>query len=406
MKVLVQPYTHTLSHVSRPLAVAKILRDRGHEVVFAGQGDKAAFIEEEGFQVVEVYETPPDKLYGNIRSGKLRFVSDDEVVKLMEADIELYKNVRPDVVLTDGRFSAPISSHIAGLKHAAIVNVSSTEYRALPYVPFSGRPDSAVQRSNSMANKFNLWLEMLVFDNVMNIFKKLSKKHGVKKHITATNCLTGKDLTLLADIPEYFPTRCLPKDYIYIGPITWNSPCEIPPWWESAKKCSPLVYFTMGSTGVEKLFNDMYRHFVSQSLAAIITTGGQKSSLHTIDGQIYVEPYLDGDSVMEICDLVICHGGNGTIYQALQHGKPVIGIPTIPDQEFNMRRVEALGVGKRISPQSVTADPGIIIQAINEVLSNKNYRENAGNYMKILGTYDGPKTAADSLERMLLQGNT
>jgi UDP:flavonoid glycosyltransferase YjiC (YdhE family) len=132
MKILCIPYSHTLSHISRPLLIAKELRNRGHEIVFAGESPKVKFIQREGFDVLPLYEPDPEMLFGNIRKGKLRFVDDAELDRMIEADIALYRDVKPDLVLTDGRFSAPISTHIAGLRHAAIVNVSSTEYRVLP----------------------------------------------------------------------------------------------------------------------------------------------------------------------------------------------------------------------------------------------------------------------------------
>lgn len=405
MKVLVQAYTHTLSHISRPLAVARELRTRGHDVLFTGEGSNKRFIEEEGFTVLPLYEPDPKELFGNIRSGKLQFISDENLIRMIETDVALYKVVSPDVVLTDGRFSAPLSTHLTGIKHAAIVNVSSTEYRALPYIPFfDWIPETLVDQGagfRKFLNRFNLALEMFVFDNAMGIFKKLSKQYGSKKRITATNCLTGKDLTLLADIPEYFPTRNLPSDYAYIGPITWNHSGTIPLWWESASRQKPLVYFTMGSTGIEKLFKTIYENLSTMPITAIISTGGHKAGLKTLDDKIYVEEFLDGDKVMEISDLVVCHGGNGTIYQALQHGKPILGIPTIPDQDFNMRRVEALGVGKKVELARFEKNPKILIQYISHLLSTPNYTSNAARIQSVLKNYNGPSTAADLIERNL-----
>ncbi|MBN1932686.1 MAG: hypothetical protein JW786_13870 [Desulfobacterales bacterium] len=135
-KIFCVPYAHTISHISRPLLLAKKLRERGHEMVFAGESSKAKFIQQEGFRVLPLYEPDPDVIFGNIPKGKLRFVSDQEIERMIEADIDLYSKVAPDIVLTDRGFTAPISTHIAGIRHAAIVNVSSTEYRALPYFPF------------------------------------------------------------------------------------------------------------------------------------------------------------------------------------------------------------------------------------------------------------------------------
>jgi UDP:flavonoid glycosyltransferase YjiC (YdhE family) len=63
----------------------------------------------------------------------------------------------------------------------------------------------------------------------------------------------------------------------------------------------------------------------------------------------HVDDFLPGIRIMEICHLVICHGGNGTIYQALSKGVPVIGIPTMHDQEINMDRIVDLEMGIKLS---------------------------------------------------------
>lgn len=404
-RILCLPYSHTLSHISRPLAIAQELRRRGHELIFAGESNKTNYIRQEGFTVLPLHEPDPELLYGNIRSGKLCFVSDAEIECMIEADLALYRELKPDLVLSDGRFSAPLSTHIAGLKHAAIVNVSSTEYRALPYIPFFEQiPPRLIKRDSTLwrsLDSFNLRLEMLVFDNVMSIFKRLSRKHGLKTSITATNCLAGKDLTLLSDVPEYFPTRNLPGNYHYIGPLTWKSASEPPAWWPPEKGNSPLIYVTMGTTGIGDFFHKAHELFKASDMAAIVTTGGQAKGLETIPGKLYLENFIDGDLVMEACDLVVCHGGNGTIYQALQHGRPIIGIPTIPDQKFNMRRVEALGIGRSLSWEDFSNKPSALLDLIAEVLRDQSYYRSALKLKDILAGYDAPLLAADIIEKAL-----
>jgi UDP:flavonoid glycosyltransferase YjiC (YdhE family) len=399
MKILCIPYTYILSHISRPLLVAKELRKKGHEVVFAGESSKIKFIQQEDFTVLPLYEPDPNVLLSTIRKGKLKFVSDAEIEWMIEVDLDLYREIKPDLVLSDFRFTAPISTYIAGIKHAAIVNVSSTEYRALPYVPFfEWMPEWIISRNSTvwkLLDLLNLNLEMFIFDNVMNIFKKLSKKYGLKKTVTATNCLTGKDITLLADIPEYFPTRNLPKNYHYIGPLTWKSNIPPPSWWPPEKNNKPLIYITMGTTGIGDFFYRIYELFLKSEMTAIITTGAQVEGLKTVEGKIYIEPFIDGDLVMEICNLVVCHGGNGTIYQALQHGKPIIGIPTVPDQQFNMRRVKALGIGKMLSWKEFLRNPTLLIELINLVIKDKTFYQNASRFKNILSAYNAAKTAAD-----------
>jgi UDP:flavonoid glycosyltransferase YjiC (YdhE family) len=313
--------------------------------------------------------------------------------------------VNPDIVLTDGRFTAPISTHIAGLRHAAIVNVSSTEYRALPYVPFfDWIPERIIKRDTALWKKLdllNLKLEMYAFDNVMRIFKRLSKQYRLKKKVTATNCLTGKDITFLADIPEYFPTRNLPDNYRYIGPLTWKANIPPPSWWPPERDNRALIYVTMGTTGIPDFFQKVYELFRASDMSAIITTGAQAQGLEAFDRRVYVEPFIDGDLVMEKCDLVVCHGGNGTIYQALQHGKPIIGIPTIPDQKFNMRRVEAIGAGRTLSWKDFSKNPHSLLDLIISVIRNESFYDNVARMRNILGRYDAPRTAADVISHQV-----
>ena len=62
MRVLAIPYTHTLSHLSRPLAVAHELRKLGHTVIFAGESRNTSLITKEEFEVVPCYEPDPAEL--------------------------------------------------------------------------------------------------------------------------------------------------------------------------------------------------------------------------------------------------------------------------------------------------------------------------------------------------------
>jgi UDP:flavonoid glycosyltransferase YjiC (YdhE family) len=136
-------------------------------------------------------------------------------------------------------------------------------------------------------------------------------------------------------------------------------------------------------------------------LTVVATTGGQAEGLEREEGIFYPESYMDGDLIMGACDLVVCHGGNGTIYQALQHGKSVIGIPTIPDQKFNMRRVEALGVGKAIDGKAFMRDPRVLLHAVASVMESGECARNARRMQSLLDRYNGAKAGAELVERLL-----
>ena len=408
--ILVLPYTPTLSHISRPLEIAKNLKNAGFNIIFAGfnsRKSKIPFIEEEGFKCLPLYEPDPDILFNNIRHGKLAFVTQSTIEQMIKADLLLFKKVKPDLVLTDGRFSAMISTQICDIPHAAIVNASSTEYRSVPYIPMfehSFFKKIKSKKFHQLCDTVNLKLEMCVFDLAMSAFSRLSKKFNLRSKVTATNCLAGKDITFLADIPEYFPVKNKPDNYHYIGPITWkrSSSNPMPCWWPLPENKTKKVYITMGTTGEGHLFSKVYNEFRKSDFISIVTTGNQTNYFKTIPNKIYVEDYMDGESVLQNSDIVVCHGGNGTIYQSLSMGKPIIGIPTIPDQDFNMRRVEALGAGIRISMKDALKKPEIIIQKVRYILENKDrFENNLLSLKKSIKQYSGAKMAAKIIQEYL-----
>ncbi len=373
------PYGHTLSHVTRALAVSEELRRRGHRIVFAGDGRELQHPARRGYEVRQLLEMPYEILFGRIRNRSLRFVKPEELQALVDADLAMIDEVKPKLVLSDGRISARLSTRARGIPHAAIVNVSSTHHRKEPYVPILKHfPESTM---GAGLRFLNLWLEMQIFDLAVPAFSIVARRIRLTAPVRATNCLEGNDLTLLPDLPEFMPSRGLPMGHHYVGPLLPKMDVPNPPWWNELKALKQrgyrILYVTLGSTGAVEVLNNLplfHPHNgpsqntmrlyekspgligsgisglnakTEEPWVVVMSTGGQPVSLPTPE-RVFVARYLDADRVLEMADLVLCHGGNGTIYQALSHGVPILGIPAIPDQAYNMRRVEALGIGHKV----------------------------------------------------------
>ncbi len=124
----------------------------------------------------------------------------------------------------------------------------------------------------------------------------------------------------------------------------------------------------------------------------VVSTGdlAAPADLGPLPENFYVTRYLPGSQMVKRCDLVICHGGNSTVYQALTAGVPVIAVPTHMDQRLNAELLVNAGAGAFLKPTEI----GRIGQMIVEVLDKPAYTENAVRLQKILAGYDGPRTAA------------
>ena len=103
-------------------------------------------------------------------------------------------------------------------------------------------------------------------------------------------------------------------------------------------------------------------------------------------------------ALIEKSDLVICHGGNGTIYQALSKGVPVLGIPTFHDQDFNMQRVEDLGVGAALYPRSLT--PQTLRETAERLMGDERARTAARELAARIAAKDAVGEAVKHIGRL------
>ena len=193
------------------------------------------------------------------------------------------------------------------------------------------------------------------------------------------------NLNLIVDTPDYGPTEELPDSFQYIGPIVWEPDIAPPPWLDRLDPDRPTVYFTMGSTGYPHFFELAVELFGDSEYQGVMTTAGM-AQFDKLPDNFFAADYAPGSALMERSDVVVCHGGNGTIYQALGHGVPIIGIPTMHDQEFNLDRVVALGAGIHLS--ELRFRPEHLEQAVQEVLANGSYREGARRQQAGLGQFN------------------
>ena len=114
--------------------------------------------------------------------------------------------------------------------------------------------------------------------------------------------------------------------------------------------------------------------------------------------QVRIERYLPHAHLLPRCDVVITHGGFGTIMGSLAAGVPLVVIPVQGDQPRNARRCADLGVGRVVAPTERT--PETIRAAVRTVLTDPSYRMHAQRMRDELTALPGPEHAVALLERL------
>lgn len=395
-KILAMPDGNWLSHTSRVFEVARRLREAGHEVVFAGEGQYMRLPRDAGFRVAPVATLDPDRVLACSRSGRANWYDYRWTRTCVEAELALFDKEDPDLVLGDFRLSLSTSCELASVPLAVTLNAAWTDYYTVRIRAPEHHPLTRLfgRRATSMVAP---WIKQVVLRVDSRPINRFRREYGLAPRRNIWDIWRG-DLNLMVDIPEYAPTAGLPDNFHYVGPIIWEPETTPPGWLARLDPDRPTIYFTMGSTGYARFFERAMAIFAGTDYQCVMTTAGMVEP-DDVPDNFFVTDYAPGSRIMEKSDVVVCQGGNGTIYQAMAHGVPIIGIPTMHDQEFNLDRVADLGLGIHLS--ELRFRPGHLVDAVAQMVDDPTFRSRATEYREILARYDGPGTAADRISAYL-----
>jgi len=398
IKALFMPEGNILAHVGRVLAIADALESVDDvEVCFAASGKHASWLADSGREIYPVYTRDHSELLSKLVKGGNSFV-EKELSRYVEDEIRVLNLVKPDVVIGDYRPSLGISARLMGVPHVCINNAVWTKYCDFKKFdpPESWLPTRIFGKK--LVNLFRPIGEKAVFKHYAAPFNAVCRKYDLPPFEDIRDCMSSGDLNLLADIPEFFPTVGLPSNFRYIGPILWEPEMPDPEWLSRIDPEKKTVYLTMGSTGPLKTMEGIAKKLLDMDFQVVCTTATETLEGCEENGNLYSAPYAPGGKLCELADVVVCHAGNGTVYQALSHGTPVVAMPLFHDQEFNVQRVEALRLGCRVMPGSHSAEK--VGPTVDAILSN-GYRNRALDFQRLLKRWNGPKNAAAAIRKFV-----
>jgi UDP:flavonoid glycosyltransferase YjiC (YdhE family) len=142
-------------------------------------------------------------------------------------------------------------------------------------------------------------------------------------------------------------------------------------------------------------------------LRVLLTVGRRfdPAALDPLPAGVHAEPWVDQEQVLPPADIVVCHGGSGTVYGALAAGVPVVVVPVFADQFENGRRVASAGAGVVVEIDAGARtrvvdewDVPRIQDAVGAVLETPRYLERA---QAIAAAMAGAPSAEEVLDTLL-----
>jgi MGT family glycosyltransferase len=382
-----------LAHVTRSFEVGRALRRCfGHRVIFCCDGPYAHIPRDAGFEVVPVFTVNRDttmKVAHSLLPPRLSWWK-SICQQSVASDLQAIDAIRPDLVVGDLRWSLSTSARARSVPYVSVTNACWTDKFAHVVELPEGHLMGKIMGRKLAERAFPKFTKTMMKYGALG-YTEVRRQHGLKPVETMYEAIEG-DITLLADLPEFMPVvRDTPPSFRYTGPLLWDANIGLPHWFSKVQKGKPTIYFTMGSTGDTRFFQEAVRVFGNTEYQILITTGGL-AEIPNPPPNVFIAKYAPGEALMALSDVVVSHGGNGTIYQALSCGVPVVGFPTIFDQEVNMRRVAALGAGIQMS--NLRYDGDSLGRAVDTVLGDRGYRDRCRALAARISRYDGRRRAA------------
>ena len=162
-------------------------------------------------------------------------------------------------------------------------------------------------------------------------------------------------------------------------------------------------------------YRTVVKAFTGLPEARVLLTVGRQfdpSDLGPVPPNVRVEPWVDQHVVLERADLVVCHGGSGTVLGTLAAGKPLVVVGSFADQFENGRRIADAGagvvveeIGRAIGASRTPIgeqDATRIEQAIRTVLGEPSFRRRAERFAVEIEAYP---TVDLVLDRLLTGGS-
>ena len=141
-------------------------------------------------------------------------------------------------------------------------------------------------------------------------------------------------------------------------PVSGHQEVPLPTLIGRRDRDRPLVYLTFGTAfGTVDRLRQTIAGLSSLPVDVLVATGPTVSAaeLGHVPPNIVVESWVPQGDLLPHVDLVVSHGGSGTVLGALATGLPHLMLPQGADQFGNARDITALGAGRQILPADRTA---------------------------------------------------
>jgi UDP:flavonoid glycosyltransferase YjiC (YdhE family) len=189
---------------------------------------------------------------------------------------------------------------------------------------------------------------------------------------------------------------------IPIRSVAYNESTAEVPRWLIAKRTRPRVYLTLGTVafGAVEVLSRAVAEIAALDVDLLVTVGpeGEPAALGELPDNVYVERFVAQSAVLPLVDLIVHHGGTGTVLSALEVGLPQLLLPQGADQFFNADILTTAGAARALPNDA--QQPGAIGEAVQALLGDAPERQTAGRLRDEIAGMPSPAEVVPALVQL------
>jgi len=321
------------------IALGRALAARGHAVTLQTAERWGHDVRAEGLR----FEPAPEYQVFPTRERPLKPYQ--AVVRAAAACAPLLDAVRPDVVVADVLTLAPaLAAEMRGVPLATVIpHVYPVGAPGLPPYSFGARLsrwpvapwsllqrplDAALARGRDELNETRRRLGL----------PALSHFHGG----------LSRDLCLVGTLPALEYPRDWPPWVRVVGPLMWEPPArrEAPPPGDGP---AVMVAPSTAQDPGQRMLLTALRGLAGAPVRVLATWNRRPPPRPpAVPANARLVEWLSYARSMPACDVVVCHGGHGTVVRAVSAGCRIVAVPAGGDMYENAARIDWAGLGVRL----------------------------------------------------------
>ena len=384
-----------LGHLAPLAALIDELTRRGNEVFCAVKDLSQAHIFFED-STVTLIQAPVWLVRSNASSKTHSFAdillsrgyhSVDTLASLISAWSSLYDFVNPDLVVFD---HSPTAMLAARLKNFPRVIFSTSFVTPVPgaalisLLPWEKDEEAVVSSEERVLVTINQCLDKFQASPLRYIGdiyeSKLTVLHG------------------FMELDFYQGTR---SDCRYIGSLENSGTLFQKPQWKQNTSPKVFAYLRCQAAHSERILEALSQ--LDADVCCYYIGASSDLCAKWSDRMHISNKPFDLNLAHKAADVVVCHGGAGTVNSALQAGLPVVSAPIQLEQVHTSILVEKHCVGVSISPNDDLVN---MVSRLKAVLDDSSYQENAKRFSTAYGSLDSVQSivqVADGIEGLQLE---